>query len=108
MGYGQACPCKHTNGRCNTVKTIIAIYDKRAEDIVGILQMHHHEATAVRMFADVAMNETSQIRRHPEDYDLIQLGTLNNDNNRITPEYRVILTGSALFASQAEGPKEVK
>lgn len=79
---------------------IYAIYDNKAADIVSILQVHSHEAVAIRTFTDVALQEQSQIQRHPEDFDLIRLGFLNTGNDLgITPGYQMVITGKTLIAT---------
>lgn len=81
---------------------IYAIYDNKAADIVSLLQVHSHEAVAIRTFTDIALQENSQIQRHPEDFDLIRLGFLLTDANSgtaITPGYQMVLTGKTLIAT---------
>lgn len=79
---------------------IYAILDIIANMIVGGLYMHKHDAVAIRFFNDVASQGDSLISKHPEDFDLIKLGTLEEDNT-ITPvgeEPLTILTGKQWFA----------
>lgn len=81
---------------------IYAILDIIANMIVGGLYMHKHDAVAIRFFNDVASQGDSLISKHPQDFDLICLGTLEEDNT-ITPvgeEYRTILTGKQWLALQ--------
>lgn len=78
---------------------LYVVYDNKAEDTLGFIQLHKHEAVAVRTFTDIATHAESRIKQHPEDYDLIRLGYLEADNLTITPEQTVILTGKALFAA---------
>lgn len=78
---------------------IYAVYDNVATDITGGLHLHKHQAAAIRMFADVASDPKTMIAQHPQDYDLIQLGTLG-DNHEIEPRYTVILKGSVWHAAK--------
>lgn len=86
-------------------KGIYAIYDNKAQDIVSILQVHAHEAVAIRTFTDIALTERSQIQQHPEDFDLIRLGFLDQTANEhggrtgIVGAYQLILKGTALMAA---------
>lgn len=78
---------------------LIAIFDNKASDIVGIIQIHRHVATAIRMFRDVAEAPNSQIQKHPEDFDLVQVGWLSDDSKTIEPVFELVMKGSALLAA---------
>lgn len=80
-------------------KGIYAIFDNVADAIIGGLHLHPHGAPAIRMFSDVALMPDSQIGRHPNDFDLLRLGQLNEDST-ITPEKEVIMTGANWSAAQ--------
>lgn len=79
--------------------TIYAIYDNVADQLVGGLQLHKHVASAVRAFSDIASDPQTLINRHPDDYDLIQLGFITPDN-QIKPEYQIVMRGAAWAAAQ--------
>lgn len=88
-----------------TVRTgIYAIYDRQARAVVGGLQMHRHDAAAIRTFGDVASQKGSMVQMHPEDYDLIRLGHLDDDAEPAViqahqvPE--VVITGAAWLHAQ--------
>lgn len=85
---GQAMPNK-----------IFAIYDNVADSIIGGLHLHPHHAPAIRMFGDVATLPNSSIGLHPEDFDLLLLGVLNEDHT-ITPCKEIILAGATWAAAQ--------
>lgn len=134
MGFGQACPCIHVEGKCTTTEltrfacptparsqraatlteardmdnnTIYAIYDNVAKAIVGMLTLHKHEASAVRMYADIASMPDSQLNKHPQDFDLVRLGYLK-DHKLLDPAYAVILKGSVYAAAHTnEQPLEL-
>lgn len=80
---------------------IYAIIDKKTEDLIGGLQLHKHPASAIRTFTDIGLDKQTLLNRHPEDFDLVKLGELT-DQNQIQPDYNVIITGSAWAASQAQ------
>lgn len=88
-------------------RQIYAIYDNVAEAIIGGLHLHPHQAPAVRMFGDIAKLPNSQIALHPQDFDLLMLGTLLDDNT-IEPAKKVIpiITGAAWSAAQQPQQEE--
>lgn len=83
---------------------IYAIVDTLADHMIGAgngLTTHRHDATAIRMFSDIALSQGNMVNMHPEDFVLIQLGFLNEDNQlEPLPENRVVLTGAAWKAAQ--------
>lgn len=83
-------------------RAIYVITDNKAQDIVGpVLHTMAHEAVAIRLFVDVATSPNSGIAKHPADFQLERLGYLEEDLS-ITPDRRIILTGSAWAASLGE------
>lgn len=81
---------------------VYAIYDRVSETLIGniyALMVLPHPAAAVRTFQDGLKDERSAIHQHPQDYDLVRLGFLNQDN-KLVPEYTVVLEGSAWLATQ--------
>lgn len=72
---------------------IYGILDKLAQEIIGGLQLHYHEAPAIRAFDDIGRMPDSMIGRHPQDFDLIRLGWLTLEST-IEPEYKVVLSGT--------------
>lgn len=85
-------------------KGIYAIYDRIAQGIASqnVIMVYPHVAVAVRSFADAFRDERSPMKAHAEDYDLIQLGYLSDDELSIEPtppELRVVMTGKALVAA---------
>lgn len=85
---------------------ITAIYDNVARAIVGPLQVFPHNAPAIRMFSDVALDKRTQIGQHPEDYDLILLGFLEEDEGAphidacTDPLGHAVITGANWVAAQ--------
>lgn len=80
---------------------LYAIVDHVSQDILGILQIHKHEAAAIRMFTDIAAMPNSQVGLHPADYALVRMGWLNDDLT-IAPENTSILEGSVWAAAQQD------
>lgn len=83
-----------------TTTRIYAIVDKTADAIIAGLHLHKHEAAAVRMFQDVAVDPRSMVNRHPADYELVCLGGITEEHTIIATERPiVILTGAAWKAA---------
>lgn len=79
---------------------IYAIYDTIARVIIGGLVVFPHVAAAIRYFKDVASIEGSVVNKNVEDYHLIQLGTLTDDQRIVAldaPE--LVLSGKAYRAT---------
>lgn len=45
------------------------------------------EGEAIRAFSDAVLNEASPYFKHPEEYSLFQLATLNLSNGQVFPIY---------------------
>lgn len=86
------------------MKTVYAVLDTLAHDVVGPLQFHQHDAAAVRFFTDVAGMQGSMVARHPQDHELVRLGTLvyNPETRQLdfTSDYAVVITGTTWAAAQ--------
>lgn len=74
--------------------------DNKAQDFVPqtLIFIHKHIATAVRMYTDAVADPKSQICKHVEDFDLIQLGTIDDENN-IVLDQKLLVSGAAYGAS---------
>lgn len=85
-------------------KKLIAIYDRLANDIVGPITIHKSDASAIRLFSDVASHPDSQVAKHIEDYELIEVGTISEEMVCTTAlpdgHVRVILTGTQWFEAR--------
>lgn len=84
---------------------IYAIWDNISMMIIGQLMIFKHPAAAIRTFSDIAQGQDSQVGRHINDYDLVQLGYLT-EQGEITPllPRETIITGKAWAAAQAPSP----
>ncbi len=80
-------------------RIIIAIKDTLADDITGNLIIVNHPAVGVRLFGDVCQDKNTNVARHIEDHELVQLGILQSDLH-ITDAYEVIITGKQWLAAQ--------
>lgn len=90
-------------------KGLYAIRDTVAQSLTGNVHsvfVFGHDAAAIRFFSDAA-SDMQGIGRHAADYELIRLGTLDEDTGYIevpdvplNPFPQVVLTGAQLRASQ--------
>jgi len=65
------------------MKLMIVALKDRAADLFGKPFYVRTAAEAVRSLTDEANNKESAINRHPEDYDLFELGHFDEDTGRI-------------------------
>lgn len=79
--------------------TLYAVLDLVADNIIGGIQLHRHEAAAIRTFGDIASAENSLVHMHPTDFALVRLGHLT-DTHELEPDYAVVLTGVQWLAAQ--------
>lgn len=86
----------------NASRQLYAIYDKKAQDIIGnFIHVMRHEAVAVRMFADAIGDARTGFRNHPEDYALVRLGYITDDGIDLVPVYEQVIEASTIVAAQA-------
>lgn len=83
------------------VRLVCVIRDRLAEDIGPIMAFPAVPA-AVRSFADVAVDPQTMVARHPEDFELLQVATIDGATGVVVPctPPVVLLTGVAWLASQ--------
>lgn len=99
------------------MKAIYAVRDKLAGIIIGNVLTFAHDAPAARFFRDAVNDEQSPVAKHPHDYELVRLCSIN-DEGHIMPVGEplldgfnkpvVVLSGEAVVAMQAQGPKAVE
>nr|QXN72830.1 MAG: hypothetical protein [Microvirus sp.] len=85
--------------------SLYAVRDTVAQLLVGGIQLHRHEAAAIRTFGDIATMKGSVVQMHPTDFELVRLGHLDDDN-QLVPDFAVIMTGAAWLATQAPATDE--
>lgn len=100
------------------MKTIYAIRDRIAGDLAGYypLVVFRTDQQAIRYFGDSLNAEKSALAAHPQDYELIQIGRVEDDGQlHAMPTPTIVITGTALLAlmappdrSQLELLKEAK
>lgn len=86
------------------MRTIYAIRDRVANDLVGYypLVTFRTDQQAIRYFADSIAMEKSALGAHPNDYELLALGTIQDDGQITDQPPQVIITGTALMAMMTE------
>lgn len=99
-------------------RQLYAILDNKANEIVaGLITVHRNVATALRQHSDALSNPQSELGKHPDDYDLICLGNLVEEDEglpALDPKNggELVMTGKAakrmLDAANNAGPQLVK
>lgn len=88
------------------MKKIFAIRDRVANDLLTMqmytLMTFKTNEQAARYFADAILDKSSVLNRHPGDYELLYLGTVDDNGYLIpnTPDPALVLTGDTLIALQ--------
>lgn len=101
-------------------RALYAVLDTKAHDLAGDINAIHifkHPTAAVRWFSDLVLNKETTVGRHPEDYQLVELATLNDaneiqterwhydeDQTKINVTYDVIITAMQVLAANAPSP----
>lgn len=87
-------------------RCLFAVWDNRAQTIIGLPFMQRHDAAAIRTFSDSFKDERSGLAAHPADFDLYSLGTIADDSPTISADTRFIVNGATLMAasSNSEAP----
>jgi len=87
------------------MQRIYIIFDKAAENFVGRLITAKADAPVVRDFYDLCASPDNIISRHPQDYDLRQVGTID-DFGLIDSlgDFRIVTSGEVWLATQDTKP----
>lgn len=90
------------------MKKLYAILDVVADTISPIM-VQRHESAAIRVFSDIALNDKSDVFRHPADFKLVCLGHQDEETHAVTgyvPGPVDVLTGAQWLAAQEpKGPQ---
>lgn len=97
------------------MKRLYSVRDVKA-DAFGPVMAFGHDAVAVRSFDDLLQAEGTITARHPEDFELVEVGAFWDDEapgredglRVVGVKPRVIVTGAALQAMRAQGPQLAK
>lgn len=79
-----------------TVRQLYAIIDSVTNSIVGGIQIHLNNESAIRTLYDIALGDT-MVNKHPRDFDLYMLGALGSDH-RIQNNLTRIISGAQIEA----------
>lgn len=85
------------------MRRLYAVLDTVADAIVGGLLMFPHDAPAVRFFGDLCADPQTGVSRHVEDHSLVCLGAITDENQLVSLDREVVISGSQWLAAQ---PKE--
>lgn len=89
-------PIHTTDYRRNlsSVRQLYAIIDSVTDTLIGGIQVHLNDQSAIRTLYDIAMGDT-MVNKHPLDFDLWRLGALGQDH-RINANLVRITTGAQI------------
>lgn len=82
---------------------IYVVYDLVAQSVQGGVHCFPHDAVAIRFFRDVMDASDTSLNKHPEDYDLLCVGSLNSEGPSLFGgEVRTIMTGASIVAVRSQ------
>lgn len=87
---------------------IFMIYDTRGETTVGNMYTARTPAAAIRGFSDVLKDKNAITGAHPQDFNLLWTGDLDEDGT-ITPAPdgpEVIMTGKTMVELMTQTPEK--
>lgn len=89
-------------------RNIYTIYDRTARDLTiqSVLPMHNHHAIAMREFTDAVLAPNSKLALHPEDYQLLYLGTIDTTDGVVLErldEPQLLVTAAQVITEANKG-----
>lgn len=81
------------------IVTEFAVYDKVAEMYMQPFRSSN-KLKALQGFKDVANDPKSNIHKHPEEYQLYEIGTFNEETAERTNELKLLATASELIEKE--------
>lgn len=82
-------------------KQLYQIFDIKAESVVGPIMRENRDGPAIRHFYSLLANKETTIGQHPTDYQLLHLGTQDEETGDINAEPSVVTSGQAWLETQA-------
>jgi len=84
-----------------SAKLLCVVRDRLAEAI-GPVMLFPAVPAAIRSFSDLALDPQTMVHRHPADFDLLQIATIDEGSGEIAPcsPPVVLITGAAWAAAQ--------
>lgn len=88
------------------MKLLCVVIDRLSE-AVGPVMVFPAIPAAIRSFSDLALDPSTLVHRHVGDFDLLQVGEIDEGSGEITPcsPPRLLMSGVAWLASQAPRDK---
>lgn len=83
------------------MKLLCVVRDRLAES-VGPVMIFPAVPAAIRSFSDLATDQSTLVARHPGDFDLLHVASIEEGSGEVTPLSPpvVLLTGVAWLAAQ--------
>lgn len=82
-------------------RQLYQLRDIRAQDLIGPVVAHKSMQPAIRMFEDVLQSKDTAPGQHPADYDLLFVGTQNDETGEITAGApQIVATGKGWLEDQ--------
>lgn len=89
------------------LKTIFTIYDNVAQETVGPLMVSRHEAPIIREFYDLLASPTPNlVNKHPDDFELREIGEIDEEGGVQARKMRVVATGAVWAAINRKEAEE--
>jgi len=86
------------------IANVYAVFDRVSESVQGGVHVFPHDAVAVRFFRDVMDAPDTSLAKHPADYDLVCLGSLDSETPALVSLVtRTVLTGASIVAMRSNG-----
>lgn len=89
----------NNTNKIQKIVTEFAVYDKLAEMFMQPFRSAN-KLKALQGFKDVANDPKSNINKHPEDYQLFEIGTFNEETAERTNELKLLATASDLIEKE--------
>lgn len=81
------------------MRNIYAIYDKVAFSQVGALVMQAHDGPVSRLFFDLLADQDQPMAKHPGDYELWKIASIDDDLVVYPMDHVVVATGMQYLLS---------
>ena len=72
------------------ITMLFGVYDKKAEAFMSPFTFHT-QGQAIRAFSDTVNDPATAMYRHPDDFDLYQIGLFNDNSGELAPEKHFLL-----------------
>lgn len=78
-------------------ENIYAVYDLRAHIILKPVIIERNDVTPVRQFTELTNNKDTLFYKNPEDFHIMQIGTINLETGEVTQtDFRIVANASEL------------